>query len=480
MDLVYYSESGTTGEAGDPYTGLDRFGRIADQRWVDSSSTWVDLDRFQYGHDRNGNRLYEENLLDPSKSELYHDGGGYDKLDRLTSFSRGTLNGTKDGLTGSASRSQDWNLDALGNWDSVTDETSTTQTRTHDDQNRLTGVSGASSPTYSPNGEMLTDETGQTLAYDAWGRLVAVDVDADSVVDVSYAYDSLNRKVLVDEGGGEKAWYYTQRWQVLEERDAASGDVEVQYVWSPVYVDAMVLRDADTDGDGDTQDSGGSERLYVLHDANFNVTALTDVAGIVQERFVYDPYGERTVLNADWTVDTDGLSDFAFVHGHQGGRHYLATGLVDFRNRHLDTSLGRWERQDPKGYVDGLSTYEYVQTNPTNNIDPLGLQNESLLSALGDRFWDEYLEDHGGADGFDSFGGSGMERPDIYSNPDGFYVSLCIGGAKAKAGRDQWKFCPVEISIQASWDPLTSGSSLGTALELAVALYGVESGATDL
>ena len=68
----------------------------------------------------------------------------------------------------SASRSQDWNLDALGNWDSVTDETSTTQTRTHDAQNRLTQVD--SNPlSYSPNGEMLSDETGQVLAYDAWG-----------------------------------------------------------------------------------------------------------------------------------------------------------------------------------------------------------------------------------------------------------------------------------------------------------------------
>ena len=90
VDLVYYSDptTGTTGDAGDQYIGLDRFGRIADQRWVDSSSSGVDLDRYQYGHDRNGNRLYEENLLDSSKSELYHDGGGYDKLDRLTSFAR--------------------------------------------------------------------------------------------------------------------------------------------------------------------------------------------------------------------------------------------------------------------------------------------------------------------------------------------------------------------------------------------------------
>jgi len=35
---------------------------------------------------------------------------------------------------------------------------------------------------------------------------------------------------------------------VLEER--VGGETTVQYVWSPVYVDALILRDRDSDGDG--------------------------------------------------------------------------------------------------------------------------------------------------------------------------------------------------------------------------------------
>jgi hypothetical protein len=38
----------------------------------------------------------------------------------------------------------------------------------------------------------------------------------------------------------------------------------VQYVWSPVYVDALILRDRDTDADGTID-----ERLYVAQDANY-------------------------------------------------------------------------------------------------------------------------------------------------------------------------------------------------------------------
>jgi hypothetical protein len=71
----------------------------------------------------------------------------------------------------------------------------------------------------------------------------------------------------------------------------------VQYVWSPVYVDAMVLRDRDSDGDG-TLD----ERLGVVQDANYNVTALFDNSGNVVERYLYDPFGQATVLDVEWNV----------------------------------------------------------------------------------------------------------------------------------------------------------------------------------
>jgi hypothetical protein len=44
MELTYYT-SGGSGDAGDQYTGLDRFGRVVDQRW-DLSGT--ELERLKY------------------------------------------------------------------------------------------------------------------------------------------------------------------------------------------------------------------------------------------------------------------------------------------------------------------------------------------------------------------------------------------------------------------------------------------------
>jgi hypothetical protein len=57
-----------------------------------------------------------------------------------------------------------------------------------------------------------------------------------------------------------------------------------QYIWSPRYVNAPILRDRDADDDPDTgdlgkTDSGLEERLYYLTDANMNVTTLADTGG---------------------------------------------------------------------------------------------------------------------------------------------------------------------------------------------------------
>ena len=126
-------------------------------------------DRFGYGYERDSNRLYKENLLDSTRSELY----AYDSLNQLSSMQRGSLNGTKTGLTGSASRSQSWSPDAVGNFNSQTTD-GTAQTRGHNKQNEITSISGATTPTYDANGNLTKDEAGRQFVYDAWNRLKIV------------------------------------------------------------------------------------------------------------------------------------------------------------------------------------------------------------------------------------------------------------------------------------------------------------------
>jgi RHS repeat-associated protein len=180
------------GDAGDQYTGLDRFGRVVDQRWV-TTATGAALDEYQYGYDRTGDRTYRANMVNTTLSELYT----YDGLDQLTSFSRGTLNSTRTALVGAASRSQSWNNDPVGNWRSVTTN-GLTQTRTSNAQNETTAV-GAAALGYDRDGSVTRDDAGRTLVYDAWNRLVRVR-DAQGATVEAYSYDGLGRRVRVTSG----------------------------------------------------------------------------------------------------------------------------------------------------------------------------------------------------------------------------------------------------------------------------------------
>src|SRR5262249_29591528 len=140
------------GDANDQYNGLDRFGRVADQVWqvaVNGGGS-VNTDRFKYGYDRDGSRLYRTNELNHSLDELYHANGaaaGYDGLTQLTAFRRGPLSDANaDGVpdtVAAASRSQSWSLDAAtGNWNSLTTD-GTPQARTANAQNQVLTVGGS-------------------------------------------------------------------------------------------------------------------------------------------------------------------------------------------------------------------------------------------------------------------------------------------------------------------------------------------------
>jgi RHS repeat-associated protein len=163
--------------------------------------------------------------------------------------------------------------------------------------------------------------------------------------------------------------YYNNAWQTLEIRKDGleTSDAYKQYVWSQRFIDAPVLRDRDTTGNGTL-----NERLYYATDANMNVTALIDTAGAVQERASYDPYGKTYIWDANW--NTRASSSYDNGHLYAGYRHDTESGLYHVRFRAYHPTLGRWVQRDPRGYVDGMSLYEYVMSNPLRYSDPMGVE----------------------------------------------------------------------------------------------------------
>ena len=220
--------------------------------------------------------------------------------------------------------------------------------------------------------------------------------------------------------------YYSADWQLLEERVdqdfvASPGvDRHQQYAWGHRYIDDAILHRIDDDGPG----PGGYDRTYYhLTDVQFSTRAIVDAAANLVERVSYTAYGEaRHHRMADLIGDGDvGIVDDLALLGNWGnyGVGDLdrdgTVGIVDFlaeradwgvalqprglisassvdnqigydgyvfnaetqqyhvRHRCYDPILGRWLQRDPSVYIDGMNTYQYVESRPITSKDPSGL-----------------------------------------------------------------------------------------------------------
>jgi RHS repeat-associated protein len=354
--------------AADNFLGLDRFGRVVDQVWTDyGADPDVALDRYTYTYGRAGNRTAKVNVLHNDFSETY----GYNSLDELISSVRDD------------SFDQSWTLDGLGNW-SEFDNDGTTQTRDTNAANEITSTSGIATPAYDRAGNMTAIPKPSNPAkllgakYDAWNHLV--EVSDGGILIAKFRYDGEGRRIeqLTDfaEGVPQNAThYFLNGQQVIETREGSpatspeSLQPKYQQVWSPRYIDSLILRDENTD----TDDQCDDQRLFYLADANYNVTALVNSSGEVVERYLYDAYGKATVLNPDFTADVGNKSDFANTTLYTGRELDVTTRLYFYRARYYSAELGRFVSRDPIDYDGGINLYEYCGNAPVMRADPRGL-----------------------------------------------------------------------------------------------------------
>ena len=157
MKLTYIKQAGEpNGDGGDQYTGLDRFGRVVDQRWPQGSS---ELERVDYGFTPASNRQWRQNRVAANGQDEYYN---YDGLYQVAELNRGTLNSGKTAISGTPSWTEDFTYDPIGNWNNyltkVSGVTNLDQSRTHNTANETVEIDGSDS----------------TVAHDLAGNMVKV------------------------------------------------------------------------------------------------------------------------------------------------------------------------------------------------------------------------------------------------------------------------------------------------------------------
>ena len=336
--------------------GYDQDYRLTAIETTDGGSNWVqDL---TLGYDANDRVAAIADGLDPGKSQAF----AYDELWRLEQAvgAYGTI---------------DYAYDAGGNRlnRTITDGGSTVETYNYDAfSNRLLSVDdgvNVRSFGYAADGSVISDDRGFDafdLTYDAAGRLNGV--DKNSSPEATYAYDAFGRRVFKDPAfGGTTHYQYDPDGRLLAESSAA-GAPEREYIWLPLDGQAWALPIAVV-----TEADTASPRLHYLHADHLGTpVAMTSAnLGQVEWRAVYRPFGE---VHA-----TTGTQDLALRF--PGQLFDPETGFHQNWHRDYDPRLGRYMQSDPIGLDGGLNTYGYVGGDPTNLIDPQGLQ-EALVRSL--------------------------------------------------------------------------------------------------
>lgn len=364
------------GDAGDPYTGYDRFGRTEQMRWykVDGES-YDPLVSVQWGYNRASLKTWRRDLLAPTgAAQDQH--FGYDGLYQVTQRQRGLLNINATAVSGTPAQQEDFAYDETGNWvtyqqanDGVLD---IDQTRGGNVSNQITEIDGSGAGVnYDLNGNMLLVPTGESLegpshrfVWDAWNRLRIVKDHEDNVLG-EYKYDGQTRRTTSEAGGVVRHFYYNDQWRSVEERLDSASRVESQYVWHPLDRWELVLRDRSTENNG-TLD----ERLYCLKD-QLDPVAVCGVEGGIVERYAYSAFGLTSVLNVDFGVELASTTRWLYLF--HGEFRDLETEWFNYGYRYYSPFVGGWISRDPLEEEGGMNLYAFTENSPVSFVDYLGL-----------------------------------------------------------------------------------------------------------
>ncbi|MCX5804627.1 MAG: RHS repeat-associated core domain-containing protein, partial [Proteobacteria bacterium] len=182
------------------------------------------------------------------------------------------------------------------------------------------------------------------ITYDALNRLTQV--NKTGIDTQSYTYDHEGRRISKTVGTSTTNFLYNGPDIIAEYTNWTTA--AAQYTHGP-NTDDPIIRTA------------GTERRYYHQDGLGSVVAMSNQTGTITVTQRFDAWGNK--IDSSGTIPQYGYT----------GREPDETGLVYYRARYYDPTIGRFTQRDPIGMNAGINPYAYVNANPVNFTDPMGL-----------------------------------------------------------------------------------------------------------
>ncbi len=239
--------------------------------------------------------------------------------------------------------------------------------------------------TYDNDGN-LTGDGRRTFEYDDADQLKAAQVAGNWRTEFKYDGFGRRRRVRVEKvwngsafvTAGETRYVY-DHLVVLQERDA-NNVPQVTYTRGADLsarlqgaggIGGLLAR---TDNAALLTSNATNAHAYYYADGGGNITALMDGRQSVVVRYRYDPFGNLLGLAGP-------LAE-ANVYRFSSKEFHAVSGLYYYGFRFYEPSLQRWLNQDPLGERGGINLYSYVENDPVNFVDPLGLLKYSYSGGM--------------------------------------------------------------------------------------------------
>jgi RHS repeat-associated protein len=208
---------------------------------------------------------------------------------------------------------------------------------------------GSTTLTYDASGNLTSDGTN-TYNWDARNQLTSM---SGPSLSASFLYDGIGRRIKKTVNGSITEFLY-------------DGATAVQEISGGSPVANLLTGGLDTTF---TRTDANGTRTF-LPDGLGSTLALLDASGTTQTQYTYEPFGKTTASGT-----SSNSSQYA-------GRENDGTGLYFNRARYYNPTLQRFLSEDPAGFGAGINFFAYVDNDPFNFTDPLGLDKNGLLDAL--------------------------------------------------------------------------------------------------